>query len=545
MKIMREKPCQRMHHRLSAPLFVSINGNRTIKAHDWSLGGLRIDDFDGPAPIPNEQLSLYIELPFQGFQIAFDVTARVVRFDENTKSVFLEYIDLSERSFDLMNHFVDDLIRGKMATIDDTICRIDVPVTPISTSPTPNPTNEVPTSRLPIKSIVMSFFYITLGLFVFSYIALILYGSYFKMEVPTSVISSRLQTLKMPTDGIIQAINFEVGARLVKGDTIFRVDNAALTAKISSIKSRVQIAENALETSKEKYRIENERMKLYQIVSRTDKKILQAQLAAKKEELNAADSNFIRLKRLYDIKAVTQTQLNDAKHLQNTVVYQVEELEAKYAQAVAMEAASERRHYNHKEFATDLDIMAVELQSAYKNLQIERQQLETLILSQNKQVVRAPYDGKITNLFYATNSTIAKNSPILTIEEIGKSMVSAFLNQEEVLHIGLMDKANVYIPALGLEVSAIIVDIDRSSAFIDKESSQYAWRDKKQRTALVSLELTVNNDTAELISAGLPAVVIFNRRSTSNIFSKVINFVSSKSKTKVKTDHSRRKYDSI
>ena len=528
MKIVREKPCQRRHHRLTAPLFVSIEGGEPILAENWSLGGLCLTDFGDNSIHLHQQLSLTLEIPFQGYNISFNVQADLIRKENDTQSIYLAFIDLSERSIDLMNHFADDLIRGKMATIDDMICRIDVPVTPITTEPTPNPTSEIPLHRLPIKTIVMTSFYILFGLFVFGYLTLIIYGNFFKMEITSSVLSAKIQTIKMPTEGYIKLINYQVGQIVNEGDEIFSIENSELTRKINSSKSRVKAAENKLIEAKEIYRIEQERMKLYQIVNNTDTKILKAQLAAKKEELSAADQNFIRLKRLSDINSVSIQKLDDAQQHQNKVLYQLKAIEAKYAQAIAMEAVSERRHYNHKVFVIDLDLSAVKLQSLYSTLVLEKQQLDYLVAQQKLQVIRAPYQGKIIDLFQIAHSKIAKNEPILILEQNDYITINAFLNQEEILHVGLQDLAIVYIPALNLEFTAIVSHIDRRSAYRNPKSSNYSWHNNNERTALVKLELVDYDISSSLLTAGLPAVVIFNRRSSNYIISKILPLSSSK-----------------
>jgi len=546
MRITREKPCQRRHHRVSAPLYVSINQQAFTPTKDWSLSGLCIAEYQGHEVADNEQISLQVELPFQGFQISFEVSARVVRVTDSGQSVFVEFVDLSERSFDLMNHFVDDLVRGKMATIDDTICRIDVPVTPISTSPTPNPEEQVPVKRWPIKSIVMSLFYILLGFLVFGYIGVIFYSSYFTMEIPYSVISSRIQTINMPVDGVLKPVNYNVGMYLEKGEPLFKIENEALTTKILTLAVKVKKTESELIEFKEKYRIENERMKLYQIVSKTDTKILRAQLASVKQELKFADENALRVYKLKNNNIASTKQLDEAKTTQSKISYQVQELEAKLSQALAMESVSARRHYNHKEFSSDLDITALELQTLYSRLQLEKQMLSDLSAKQETQVVRAPYSGKIVNVFHSADTTVPKNEAILVFEETSVTTVTAYLDQEEILQVGLNDLATVYVPALNQHFDAIITKIDRSSSYIDNKTARYTWKDKKEKTALVSLEILSDQVLVEMLSAGLPAVVIFNRRSTSSFMSKIRGFSQQNSHESSEINSDKRgKYESI
>jgi len=522
MKIMREKPCQRRHHRLSAPLYVSIEGEEPLLANDWSLSGLCIHDCPHTDyEIPSE-ISLTLDLPFQGYDISFKATAKVIRVDQATGTLFLEFTDLSERSFDLMNHFADDLIRGKMATIDDMICRIDVPVTPISTSPTPNPSEEIPINRLPLKTILMTALYIGFGVFIFAYLASIIYSNFVKMEIQTSVVTPKIHTLRMPAEGVIKPVAYKVGTQFNKGDEIFRIENTALLQKINSSKMRIQSAQNKLTQAKEIYHIEQERMKLYQLVSETDVKVLKAQIASKKQELNAADDNFVRHHILGKLDSASQKEVDDAKQQQTTVAYQLEALQAKYAQAVAMKTVAERRHYNHKEFSVDLEMEAVKLQTLYQNVLLENKKLDMLVTQLASQVVRAPYKGIITNWFQEENSVVSKNEPILMIQSLENITVSSYLTQDEVLHVGLFDEASVFIPALNIEMPAVVNRIDRSSAFIDKKNASYDWHSPTERTALVVLMLQTNPQTQALLNSGLPAVVIFKKRSKNYMFSQAI-----------------------
>lgn len=144
MKVVRERPCQRRHHRVTAPMKVQLPDGASVMATNWSLGGIRLDGLntkDAPLPAVQDVIDLTLTLPFQGFDINFDVSAKVVRTKEEDGMIACEFIELSERANDLMNHFIDDLVRGAMATVEDTICRIDIPVTPISTKPDPTLTN--------------------------------------------------------------------------------------------------------------------------------------------------------------------------------------------------------------------------------------------------------------------------------------------------------------------------------------------------------------------------------------------------------------------
>jgi len=161
VRVKRERPDQRRHHRITAPLFVDVAGWR-VRAADWSLGGLRIVGFPDELPLAGDEIPLHLHLPFQGFDVSFDVMAEVVRSNSDNQSFAVKFTEVGEREGELMSHFIEELVRGSMSDVEDTIQRIDVPVTPASLEPDANPSEQVPVRRLPVKTITMTGVYILL-----------------------------------------------------------------------------------------------------------------------------------------------------------------------------------------------------------------------------------------------------------------------------------------------------------------------------------------------------------------------------------------------
>ena len=273
MQIVRERPCQRRHHRVSAPLKVTLSSSESLTATDWSLGGLRLDEVNSPLAKVADEIQLTLELPFQGFDISFEVEAIVMRSTLETGTLGVEFVRLSERARDLLDHFINDLVRGKMATIEDTICRIDVPVTPISTEPDVNPGEEVPIKRWPIKSIVMSAFYLCLGVVVFGYVGILIYTNTMRLEVLSAVISAPLMSLKMPVSGRVIPTNMKTGEMVLEGDVIAKVVSDKLELELVSKRIEYVEKERSQALSLEKYELEKGRMQLYQVISQTDEKL--------------------------------------------------------------------------------------------------------------------------------------------------------------------------------------------------------------------------------------------------------------------------------
>lgn len=351
-----------------------------------------------------------------------------------------------------------------------------------------------------------------------------------RLEVSSSVVSTQLQTLKMPVDGVVRLINFKQGEHVKAGDKLLMIDDLKLERQISAAKLKIVATKKALWQMKQKHRIEKERLKLYRIVSRTDKSIALARLSSLRVALNAADAHFLRITKLKKSGAATATQYDEAKKTQALAVSAVREGELLLEKNTAMEAASTRRHYNHKEFTTDLDLLAVNLAMAYSALEIELRKLQQLEEIKAKYVLRAPFDGRIVNLYQSASANVIRNEPLLLLERDNGTSVTAYLNQKEILEVGLFDEAKVFIPALNRHMTAVVTKIDRSSLYLNKNATQYIWRDDKDRTAAVTLELQVDKPGSSQIRAGLPVVVIFDRRETNDIWSRIKGFVGGKPK---------------
>lgn len=533
MKVVRERPCQRRHHRVTAPLKVLLPDGTQVMATNWSLGGLRLDGLQLPLPKVQEELKLTLMLPFQGFDINFEVPAKVVRNDDDSGMIACQFLELSERAHDLMNHFIDDLVRGAMATVEDTICRIDIPVTPISTKPDPNPASESPVSRIPVKTIVMSAIYCVLGIMAFGYLGLLIYSGTMRMEVRSAVISAPLATLKMPIDGVLRPVRFELGAVVRQGQEIARIENAKFDGQLEDAKIELASAIRRQRRAEEKYRIEASRMKLYQVISRTDEQIARARVNSASEALAAADSGYERLAKLFAKELVTAGKLELAIKERAQAEARLKDAQYDLERATAMASVSDRKHFNHKEFVADLDMFALEIEEANSAVKTAHSRVESLEKRRNGMSIVAPYDGRIVSIQQAAHTNILRNEPLLTIEQQVKPTVTAFLDQDQVLQVGLNDQAKVFLPSLGQHIEAKVVMIDRNSTFLNADRSHYAWKEGKQKSAVVSLELDLDNIDRQQINAGLPAVVVFSKRQVNDLYHSIGSAFTTASKEEI------------
>lgn len=533
MKIEREKPCQRRFHRVKAPMKVTMPDGTCHMATDWSIGGLRVDGLKGKLPNVNDVVNFILELPFQGFDISFDVTGKIVRTDKANGTIGVEFEEPSERALDLMRHFIDDLIRGKMATVEDTICRIDVPVTPISTKPDANPTEEMAVTRWPIKTLIMTAVYSILAIGILGYIALLIHSNAMRLEVSSAVVSAPLANIHVPVDGMLMPVRLEEDMLIEKGQAIAHIVDSDIESKIADKAIELDQVKRQLLRAEERYRIEASRMKLYQVVNRTDRQISQARVDAAKQALIASDSNVARLSTLKKKGLVTGSKLDEALKQQAMAAGRLREAELELERNAAMEAVSDRRYFNHKEFVTDLDMTALEVDEIHAKVISLSKQLEKLEARKASMVIRAPFDGRIVAVKQSGNVMVFRNQQLLTFEKLEVPTVTAFLDQEQVLNIGLADQAKIFVPALDKHIQAQVYKIDRNSSFLDPKASHYTWTDSTSKSAAVSLRLNVAVEEMANIRAGLPVVVIFPKRNTNSLLSEVSNWMGSLRKVEV------------
>ena len=102
--------------------------------------------------------------------------------------------------------------------------------------------------------------------------------------------------------------------------------------------------------------------------------------------------------------------------------------------------------------------------------------------------------------------------------------MTAFLNQDEVSRAGLGDDVLLYVPALAETLKGRILQIDRTSGFVQEQNTAqlpgYRWRGSVDRSAQVLIGFT---DAQRVINtqryrSGLPVVVVFPQRSNFGLY---------------------------
>jgi multidrug resistance efflux pump len=520
VKVKRERPDQRRHHRVTAPFYVTLDDHR-VRTTDWSLGGFRIDNYPGPLPNVGDELPLQISLPFQGFEVSFECKAEVVRDDERTGMFACQFTELGERERELMQHFIEELVRGAMVDVQDTIQRIDVPVTPASLEPTKSKSSQVPIKRWPVKAIMMTAIYGVLGVAIFGYTALLGYSNFYRLEVQTAVITAPIETVSSQADGRVKWGSVKPGDTVKESDLVISVLDNQLEREIEISTIAINEKKSQLAYVRQRFTDETQRMRSFSTV--LSKNFEQAKLEMESEvaKLQAAEQQYGRFAHLHMKGFTTDAKLEEAEKLVATLRKSLEgkRVELESQQKLAGQNQG-RWHYTGQNMVGETAQLEAEIARAENDVALAQAKHDALVNHRDRLAVRAPFDGTVLELPHVDRGTVKRGDIIAVLEQRRQRQVTAFLNQDEVLRVGQGDEVLLYVPALGETLKGRVLQIDRTTGFVKEQGAAqnpgYRWRGAVDRSAKVIITF---NDPAKVADveryrSGLPVVAVFPQRTT-------------------------------
>lgn len=528
VKIKRERPDQRRHHRVTAPLFVSVGGHR-MRAADWSLGGLRVEGYPGELPVAGAELAFQLTLPFQGFDVSFDIKAEVVRINPAEKMFAVRYTEIGERERELMQHFIEELVRGSMSDVEDTIQRIDVPVTPARLEPdTKKIPDNMPVRRWPVKTVVMTTIYAAAGFVIFGYAALISYSNFYRMEIQTAVISAPVEVVTAQADGQVMLTNLKPGDGVRAGEVVVNVVDNDLERDIELADIAVKERKAQLAYLKQKQSEELEKLRGFATVEMKNVKQSKVELEGLEDQLKVAEQQYGRVKVLFDKGYATGTKVDDLEKQVIDLKSQVERRRIELSSRIDLADQNfGKRLYTGMTIEGQAADVEAQVQLAEHQIVLAEQKHQSFVKQRDRVSVVAPFDGTVLDIPRVDRGSVRKGDTLAVIEQRRDRRVTAFLNQDEILKVGLGDHALIYIPALGETVGGRVVTIDRTSGFIREQDQRqgpgYGWRGPTDRSAKIVIEFEQSTRIAddERYRSGTPVVVVFEQRSTNSLLSAI------------------------
>ena len=511
MNVVRERPSQRLHHRVAAPLYVEME-NYTYRVTDWSLGGFRIDGYRDDLPALEDEIPCSISLPFQGFNVSFDAMVKIVRSDAGEDIVATTFTVLGDREKGILTHFVDELVRGVMVPLEDTIQRIDTPVTPVATTPDPNPTESIPVNRLPIKTIITTIVYFGLGLVVLAYAGLMIFGNFFRIEIETAVLSSPVQVVAAPEAAQVASVDVQNGALVEKGQTLISLISPDLQKDIDEAELKIRDREFELIRAQGMLDAEKEKLEIYEVISRRNIEKLNTEISSLERAYAAAKTDEQRKRELLDEGWSTSKDVDRAAVDAAMLASQLETARSERDQAqLLLNKYGGVNYFDGNELVSNLTSLEVAKEYAVNNVELAKAKKASLVAYKDSLSIRAPFAGRVKDVSAIEGMSVLSRDTLLTVEQRSVREVQAFLSQDDVLDVIHNSGASIYVPALDRNFKARVSRVDRTSGFIDEMRSKYTWRGKADPSAVVTLEIADAEFKSDRLRPGLPAVVILER----------------------------------
>ncbi len=517
-QIHHEPPSQRRHYRLAVPVQIVIDGE-TYQTENWSIGGFLIMNFRGISNAGQIHHG-HVQILFGDFRIGFETDFRVVRFNPQSRALAAEFTHLHERHRELLKYFSERLIGGEMTAVDETIKRIDIPVTPVSDLPDTAVDQGGPPRRRILRTLSFSMVYLFIGALLTYYIGETLYRNIFKVRVDMAAIVTPERTVTAPIDGVVDEIYYQEGDEVGKKQPLLHLRNHQVLESIELAKIKIQEAQAALEANREKLEAQRRKLESYKRIGMDKLKIADAKVAVLREKLQLAEKRLARLEKLKASGTVSAERydrtVSEVVGLKADLNIAISEL--RISQQAVDETDTGRFYTNHR-----LEGEVAELTSAVREAEqrvaLEQDRLRVLQGRLQRLVVLSPVAGRITTIYPKRHQPLEKGDPILVIEQDGTRSVEAFTTAKDLEHLYIGQAAQVIVNGEQRFYDATVTRIERNLLQEIQPNPATLINDEVYKPVRIVLSFDQARDEASLaeLPADLPVIVEFDKRSLTEI----------------------------
>lgn len=486
--IKREAPSQRRHYRISLPAAVIIDNVR-YNTKDWSLGGFCIDEFNGNATV-GDNLQIKFVLNFNGYEISINNVIKVVRISADKHTLAGQFTNMSDRETDLLNYFINSFVHGEISSIDDTINRLETPVTPVSAiSSKSTDVSDITVRKTNIRRIVYSSIYLIMGSLLMFFLIIVLYGRFFRIDIESAVLTLPIEPIVAQDYGRLKEIYIQEGTNVIIGQALFSIEDDTITWELESNRLRLSAIENELKNANVRKSQELEKLAAYKKI--TQHKLAEATdlVAALTLQTKSAENELNRTKALFQTKVVSKQVIDEIYAQYANVKGELDKANSELEIAKeSVNSVQKGNFYDGDRLVGDLAQITADIDYITKRVDLARQELNMHKQRASRLIYKAPYSGRVLKIFKSTGNTIKKGESLVLLEHSDSVLrVDAFLTQDEIVYVKLDDKVKVAVPALDRIYQAVVVSIDRTSGFINEIQGHYQWRGTEDKSAYVQL----------------------------------------------------------
>lgn len=505
LQVTHERADMQRHLWVKAPLHAELDGVAHEVA-EWSLGAIAL-----PSPPSGfevgRQVALRITLPFQGFDIGFATTGDVTSIAAANGRTVIAFRDLGQREHDLLAHFVEQLVRGRMTAVGDTIARLDTPFVVAEPASANVAVRSSARLRRPLRAAAITTAYSAAGIAVLGYLGTLLYTNFYWLEAPTSEITAPVQSLVSLGDGVVSWTTFKPGDRVKAGEVVLKLADSVLEREIEQAEIGIRERENKLAFVARRF--ENEKRRLGALASLSSLKSVHtgAEIDALNVKLQAA---------MRELKQLPSTALGPLAQVRQRIVSLQQGINLKgldrNARANLSRETAGSLEFVGQTVVGEQDNLAAQIELAEADIAIAQSRYQSYLNQRDRLSLRAPFDGILRALPHADTATVRKGDVAAIIERSESRTVTAYLRQDQLLRVQLGAPAIVHVPATRRTFKATVTEIDpvRSghvgSAHNNSGPGNQPRRDDGMAAVRLTLNTTGSSGDLNVYADGLPAV---------------------------------------
>ncbi len=516
-----DNPSTALHLQTSIPLKVQV-GAKVFATKSWSLSGFRLINFHAKqTELIGKTFPATLQVHFRDFNISIDTVAVVKEYSLETQELEAEFKVLKEEHKELLRYFIQSIVSGEMASIDNIIRRVDMPVE--------SPTIKIPTAEASAKTgiISMSSLYWLAGLLLLGYLLFSLYSSSYRMEISSAVVSRKVLTVQSSVNGTITKLGIKAGETVQAGAVLASIMPAPLENIADTPDNSAQSYESSIQEVQELLTIQDKKLSTYHKEAQADTQQAMISYEAAKNRLTLAQGNVDRMQKLFTqgiISAMTFKK-HQEELLKNQEDVAIAKIELSKKQDV-LDNVNNGYLYNGKNLDNEREKLLAKLNNLQHKQQLAQGNAENTIKPlPGTASIKSPVNGILKEWLVDESQYLHSGQNVAKLIDTSENQyIEAFLTQEEVGWVGLNAAAVAYIPAIDRSLPVYVSYLDRTNGFFEEVNNRFDWRNPEEKTAKVKLEFTA--PPSEEVTAGLPVIINFskNNKTSAGIFSWVWDF---------------------
>lgn len=515
LHIRREPPSQRRYYRLAVPLIVTI-GTQNYKTMDWSLGGFALANF-AQSIAPGQEIIAAIAINFQGFHVTFDTKIRILRADPSAGTMGAAFIGLDAKGAELLQHFSDGLISGTMKSVNDTIRRIDIPVTPVSEKPD---SPYVDGRKKSWRRFAIGGIYLALGIGLGYYALTSVYATAFRLRVDTAALTVPGQDALSTTTGTIEQVYYQDGDIVEAGTPLVRIRDDQITEPIEMARIEIMDARADLDDKRAKLKAQRDKLQSYKRIGIDKAEAKRAAIESLKKRLAFSENRAATLRESYTRGGVSNYLVQEAEQRVASDRAELEsaQSELQMAERDVVDTTNGRFYTNHR-FEGEVAELSSVVKYAEQRVTLLEEKLAVLRRRETGLTVNAPVSGRISRLHVVSGGTIDRGMPVAFIETPGARSVEVFLTQQQLDEVAVGQHADVFVPTRQETITARVaaINIDATTNGDEKRQHIAHGHGPLLPVARAQLALDTPDERASafhMLAGGTPLIVEFHRSST-------------------------------